>query len=105
MKMGQGLADRAPLPVPFSRCFVCGGGVRIRTGEWGFCRPLPCLLATPPRLLERETGLEPATFSLARRRSTSELLPPARLPLIIVGSFRRKKPRDFPGRCWSHASD
>ena len=25
-----------------------GGGARIRTGEWGFCRPLPCLLATPP---------------------------------------------------------
>ena len=25
--------------------------------------------------LERETGLEPATFSLARRRSTTELLP------------------------------
>jgi hypothetical protein len=28
--------------------------------------------------MERETGLEPATFSLARRRSTTELLPPAR---------------------------
>ncbi len=27
------------------------------------------------RILERETGLEPATFSLARRRSTTELLP------------------------------
>ncbi len=27
-------------------------------------------------VLERETGLEPATFSLARRRSTTELLPP-----------------------------
>ncbi len=25
--------------------------------------------------LERETGFEPATFSLARRRSTPELLP------------------------------
>src|SRR2546422_5977080 len=25
--------------------------------------------------MERETGLEPATFSLARRRSTTELLP------------------------------
>ena len=26
--------------------------------------------------VERETGVEPATFSLARRRSTTELLPP-----------------------------
>ncbi len=25
--------------------------------------------------MERETGLEPATFSLARRRSTTELFP------------------------------
>lgn len=28
--------------------FLGGGGARIRTGGWGFCRPLPCLLATPP---------------------------------------------------------
>ena len=28
--------------------------------------------------LERKTGIEPATFSLARRCSTTELLPPAR---------------------------
>ncbi|KKS42422.1 MAG: hypothetical protein UV05_C0044G0008 [candidate division CPR1 bacterium GW2011_GWA2_42_17] len=27
------------------------------------------------RFFERETGVEPATFSLARRRSTTELLP------------------------------
>ncbi len=25
--------------------------------------------------MERQTGIEPATFSLARRRSTTELLP------------------------------
>ena len=26
-----------------------GGGIRIRTGEWRFCRPLPYRLAMPPR--------------------------------------------------------
>ena len=50
--------------------------------------------------LERETGLEPATFSLARRRSTSELLPPARLSLIIGGRHGREKPRGSRG--WTH---
>ncbi len=38
----------------------------------------PCLATWLRRLkfhLEREMGLEPTTFSLARRRSTSELLP------------------------------
>jgi hypothetical protein len=35
-----------------------------------------------PDRLERETGIEPATFSLARRCSTTEPLPhPAQLPL------------------------
>ncbi len=29
--------------------------------------------------MERETGLEPATFSLARRRSTTELFPHLRV--------------------------
>ena len=71
-----------------------GGGARIRTGESGFCRPLPCLLATPPGLLERETGLEPATFSLARRRSTSELLPLA-VPHYTEGPDE-KKARGIP---------
>src|SRR5713101_7926546 len=55
-----------------------------------FCRPLPYHLGTAPyrrmeeasRLrgssvenLERETGVEPATSTLARSRSTTELLP------------------------------
>jgi hypothetical protein len=44
--------------------------------RWGFCRPLPYHLATSPdKKMERETGFEPATFSLARRRSTPEPLP------------------------------
>ena len=60
---------------------------------WRFCRPLPYLLATAPRkeqrrvnatrptyrgekLLERETGFEPATSTLARSHSTTELFPP-----------------------------
>jgi hypothetical protein len=62
---------------------------------WRFCRPLPYLLATAPRKsapsfarvrltrelrrarrLERETGFEPATSTLARSHSTTELFPP-----------------------------
>ena len=42
-----------------------------------FCRPMPYHLAMSPRkfLLERETGFEPATSTLARLHSTTELLP------------------------------
>jgi hypothetical protein len=32
-------------------------------------------LGTPPKKMERETGLEPATSTLARWRSTTELFP------------------------------
>ncbi len=49
--------------------------------RWRFCRPLPYRLAMVPfgrvkgenaavKKMERETGLEPATSALARRRST-----------------------------------
>ena len=44
--------------------------------RWRFCRPLPYHLAMPPeKNLERETGFEPATSTLARLHSTTELLP------------------------------
>src|SRR6185503_8124524 len=61
---------------------------------WRFCRPLPYRLATAPhkrqtaglatrpaepgekKMLERETGFEPATSTLARSHSTTELFPP-----------------------------
>ena len=64
-----------------------GGHGRIRTAEWGFCRPLPYHLATWPGVRpqyisrtagtgnarsgapggrERKTGFEPATLTLAR---------------------------------------
>jgi hypothetical protein len=52
-----------------------GGGIQIRTGEWRFCRPLPYHLAMPPKKMERETGFEPATSTLARSHSTTELFP------------------------------
>src|SRR5215469_15491900 len=53
-----------------------GGDGRIRTADRGFADPRLNHLATSPgRDLERETGFEPATFSLARRRSTPEPLP------------------------------
>ena len=50
---------------------------------WRFCRPLPYRLATAPSLkdnelgknMERETGFEPATSTLARSHSTTELFP------------------------------
>ena len=51
---------------------------------WRFCRPLPYHLATAPsvkdtasedRNMERETGFEPATSTLARSHSTTELFP------------------------------
>src|SRR4051812_44686986 len=62
---------------------------------WRFCRPLPYHLATVPNLarneeravkaracileqareVERETGFEPATSTLARSHSTTELFP------------------------------
>ena len=56
---------------------------------WRFCRPLPYHLATAPRrvliaalegaalegMMERETGFEPATSTLARSHSTTELFP------------------------------
>src|ERR1700739_1607698 len=65
-----------PLLVPAR---VNGGGGENRTHEYGFCRPAPYHLATPPRgVLERETGFEPATPTLARSCSTTELFPPAR---------------------------
>ena len=62
------------------------GAGRIRTAEWRFCRPLPYHLATAPTRRgrpatavapqailgsERETGLEPATPTLARWCSTN----------------------------------
>src|SRR6266699_3009355 len=51
-----------------------GGDERIRTAGAAFAEP--CLTTWRRRLeWERETGIEPATFSLARRCSTTEPLP------------------------------
>ncbi len=52
-----------------------GGGSQSRTDELRFCRPLPYHLAMPPKKMERETGFEPATSTLARSHSTTELFP------------------------------
>ena len=81
------------------------GATRIWTGAWGFCRPVPYHLAMAPfellssfhtgmqpqyaisyiyvppadmqlgGMLERKTGFEPATSTLARSHSTTESLP------------------------------
>ena len=46
-----------------------------------------------PRLvLERETGIEPATNSLEGCDSTTELLPPSRLACFAYSPLRRDKP-------------
>ena len=48
---------------------------------------------TAPRtILERETGIEPATNSLEGCDSTTELLPPTRLASAAVSPLRRGKP-------------
>ncbi len=50
----------------------------------GFADPRLNLLATPPQIaLERKTRFELATSSLARRRSTAELLPPNYLSNMV----------------------
>src|SRR5260221_13702925 len=56
------------------------GRRRADSNRWcSFCRAVPYHLATSPEKPmsngERETGIEPATFSLARRCSTTESLP------------------------------
>ena len=64
-----------------------GGATRIWTGGSEFCRLVPYRLAISPlcyltvfypsltQFLERETGLKPATFALARRRSINWATP------------------------------
>src|SRR5690242_2109686 len=69
---------------------LLGGDGRIRTADKGFADPRLNHLATSP--LERETGFEPATFSLARRRATT-----APLPRITAGDSR---PRRFNYTPW-----
>src|SRR3989442_15980213 len=43
-------------------------------------------------ILERETGIEPATNSLEGCDSTTELLPPSRLWALRLTALRRGKP-------------
>jgi hypothetical protein len=49
-------------------------------------------LAMPPKKMERETGFEPATSTLARSHSTTELFPLTGLRLLTgTESFVNKK--------------
>jgi hypothetical protein len=59
------------LPLNYTR--IIGGGTRIRTGDEGFADL--CLTTWLCRREKRKTGLEPATPTLARWCSTTELLP------------------------------
>src|SRR5439155_23347213 len=53
----------------------------VQVSEWPTFAPAPLRWATfacnHERRLERETGFEPATSTLARSHSTTELFPPA----------------------------
>src|SRR5579859_7916728 len=76
-KWGCGLPDH-----------ILGGDERIRTAGAAFAEP--CLTTWRRRLeWERETGIEPATFSLARRCSTTEPLPHHNCFRMIKVSHRR----------------
>ena len=46
----------------------------------------------PRKILERETGIEPATNSLEGCDSTTELLPPSRLACLVRSPLRRASP-------------
>ena len=66
----------------------------------GFADPRLNLLATPPSrsgLLERKTGFEPATPSLARKYSTTELLP-------LLNRFYRLSPHRA-NQVWCRGGD
>src|SRR5512146_2999121 len=68
----------------------------IRTRDEGFADP--CLTTWPRRQfkkLERAMGFEPTTFSLARRRSTTEPRP------LVLATPAGRECRD-PGSDWGH---
>ena len=41
--------------------------------------------------MERETGFEPATSTLARSHSTTELFPPCRKGILLFAPLRRQE--------------
>src|SRR5258708_40343233 len=72
---------------------------RADSDRWcSFCRAVPYHLATSPHAyasvrearMERETGIEPATFSLARRCSTTEPLPLMRYFRDITIAYQKR---------------
>ena len=74
----RGILSPLRLPVPPPRQTIKkgnknGGDTQNRTGDKGFADL--CLTAWLCRHMERKTGLEPATPTLARLCSTTELLP------------------------------
>lgn len=92
-----------------------GGDGRIRTAEWGFCRPLPCLLATSPSrrswsgrwdLNPRPSPWQGDALPLSYSRapgviipdSSDRALPPSRRPVAAFDRIRSADDRDASGR-------
>ena len=74
------------LPLSYFRIeYKIGGDTQNRTGDKGFADL--CLTAWLCRHMERKTGLEPATPTLARLCSTTELLPHLLNSDIIISQF------------------
>ena len=76
---------------------------RVELGNRGFADP--GLTTWLCRRLERKTGLGPATPTLARWCSTTELLPQNKMatrmglePMISAVTGRHSKPTELPGR-------
>src|SRR5690242_12684387 len=94
-----------------------GADDQDRTGDLVLTKDALCQLsyigrrtsrAGGERRMERETGIEPATNSLEGCDSTTELLPPSRLPpaILAAATTRRTRRRPFPparGACCRRA--
>ena len=97
-----GQTDSKSAVLPLHKSAICHsaegrGRTDMRVAPQWFLRPsrLPFRHFGPKNILERKTRLELATSSLARRHSTTELLPPGEVPRARIGLATR----GFSVRC------